>query len=111
MIIYNVTTKIERAIARDWGRWMKEEHIPAIMATGLFSGYRLMRILEEQDAGDDGLTYAVQYLCPSATQFDEYLKTYASGLQRAAREKFYNQTVTIRTLMQVIEEEAVFSRS
>ena len=111
MIVYNVTTKIERDIARDWGRWMKEEHIPALMKTGLFSGYRLMRILEENDPGDDGLTYAVQYLCPSAAQFDEYLKTHATGLQRAARERFSNKAVTIRTLMQVIEEEAVFSRS
>ena len=111
MIVYNVTTKIERSIAREWGRWMKREHIPALMATGLFSGYRLMRILEEPEEGDDGLTYAVQYLCPSAAQFDEYLKTHATGLQRAAREKFRNQTITIRTLMQVIEEEAVFSQS
>ena len=111
MIVYNVTTKIERAIAREWGEWMRAEHIPALMATGLFSGYRLMRILEETEEGDDGLTYAVQYLCPSAAQFDEYLKTHATGLQRAARQRFRNRTVTIRTLMQVIEEQAVFSRS
>ena len=111
MIVYNVTTKIEREIAPAWGRWLREEHIPALMATGLFSGYRLMRILEETEEGDDGLTYAVQYLCPSAAQFDEYLKTHATKLQRAARERFRNRTVTIRTLMQVIEEQAVFSRS
>lgn len=111
MIVYNVTTKIEREIAREWGRWMKREHIPALMGTGLFSGYRLMRILEERDEGDDGLTYAVQYLCPSAAQFDEYLKTHASAFQQTARERFADKTVTIRTLMQVLEEEAVFPQS
>ena len=110
MIIYNVTTKIERAVAEEWGVWMRDEHIPAIMATGLFSGYRLLRILEDNPE-DDGLTYAVQYECPSASQFDHYLKTFAADLQRDARERFPNRFVAIRTLMQVIETHTVFAQS
>ena len=111
MIIYNVTTKIERAAAEEWGAWLRDEHIPAVMATGLFSGYRLLRILEDSDDGDDGLTYAVQYECASAAQFDHYLKTHAADLQRAARERFPDRFVAIRTLMQVIESQTVFARS
>lgn len=110
MIIYNVTIKIERQVAEAWGEWMRDEHIPAVMATGLFSGYRLLRILEDSPEGD-GLTYAVQYECPSASQFDTYLKTYAANLQRQARERFPDRFVAIRTLMQVIESHTVFAQS
>ncbi len=97
-------------MAPEWGKWMREVHIPAVMATGMFDGYRLLRILDEAEE-DDGLTYAVQYMCPSAAQFDQYLKEYAQVLQLAHRELYANSTVIIRTLMQVIEEEKVYSRS
>ncbi len=110
MILYNVTTKIERSVAPEWGKWMRERHIPAVMATGLFDGYRLLRILDEEE-GDDGLTYAVQYTCPTAANFDQYLVEYAKALQLAHRELFGNSTVVIRTLMQVIEEEKRYSKS
>ncbi len=110
MIIYNVTTKIERAIAEEWGTWMRDEHLPEMMSTGLFTGYRLLRILEDEPE-DDGLTYAVQYECATAAQFDHYIKTFAADLQRKARERFPNRFVAIRTLMQVIETQTLFARS
>ena len=110
MIIYNVTTKIERAIAEEWGVWMRDEHLPEVMSTGLFTGYRLLRILEDEPE-DDGLTYAVQFECPNATQFDRYLKEFAPALQAKSRERFPNRFVTIRTLMQVIETQTLYPQS
>ena len=110
MIVYNVTTKIERSIATEWGTWMRETHLPEVMATGLFTGYRLLRILDTEPE-DDGLTYAVQYNCASAENFDRYLKEFAPGLQRSHREKFGVRAITIRTLMKVIGEEKLYPQS
>ena len=107
MIVYNVTVKIDHAAAGEWLTWMRREHIPAVVATGLFSGYRLMRIVEEDDA--DGMTYAVQYACPSKENFDRYLREHAADLQRAHRERYANRFVAIRTLMQVVEEQVLFA--
>ena len=59
MIVYNVTTKVSHFINDRWLQWMKEEHIPAIMATGLFHDYRICRLLEQDD--QDGPTYSAQY--------------------------------------------------
>ena len=61
MIIYNVTVKIEQSLANDWVEWMKSKHIPDVIATGLFSTYRLCRIFE--DDADGGMTFATQYFC------------------------------------------------
>lgn len=109
MIIYNVTIKIEPEISTEWGIWMRDEHIPEVMATGLFTSYRLLRILNDQE--EDGLTYAIQYTCPSSASFDRYLKEFAQELQRKHSEKFHNKFVAIRTLMQVIEEQTLFAQS
>jgi hypothetical protein len=41
MILYNVTVKIEADAQEDWLQWMKSTHIPDVMDTGLFLGYRI----------------------------------------------------------------------
>ncbi|MEO7531537.1 MAG: DUF4286 family protein, partial [Sediminibacterium sp.] len=59
MFIYNVTTQITHAIHTNWVAWMKEKHIPEVMATGYFTEYRLVRLVDIDES--EGLTYAVQY--------------------------------------------------
>ena len=47
MIIYNVTIKPDWSIHDEWVKWMKEEHMPELMKTGLFTDSRLCRLLEQ----------------------------------------------------------------
>lgn len=54
MLIYNITTKVDHSIADAWLQWMKEEHIPEVIATGCFSQSRILRLLEVDET--DGLT-------------------------------------------------------
>jgi hypothetical protein len=49
MIVYNVTVKVDLAVAEDWLAWMKTEHIPEVLATGMFISYRMLRILNDED--------------------------------------------------------------
>ena len=39
MIVYNETLIVEEAIYDEWLNYMKETHIPGIMATGYFNSY------------------------------------------------------------------------
>lgn len=61
MIIYNVTVKTDIEIADDWVKWMKEEHMPELMNTGLFVQNNLCRLLEQDEV--DGVTFVAQYYC------------------------------------------------
>ena len=107
MIVYNVTIKIDIAVADDWLAWMRREHIPEMLATGLFHSYRLMRIVDDEEP--DGLTYAVQYTLTSQANFDRYARNFASDLQQKHRERYNNRFIAIRTLMQVVEEKTLFA--
>ena len=49
MYIYNVTIKIDIARADEWLTWMREEHIPEVMATGYFVENRICRLVDEGD--------------------------------------------------------------
>ena len=57
-IIYNVTTQSHHSIASQWLQWMKEEHIPDIIATGCFTHAVILRLIEVDET--QGPTYAVQ---------------------------------------------------
>jgi len=99
MIIYNVTIKIESVLANEWVNWMKQEHIPDLMNTGLFVDYKLCRLLEQDES--DGITYAVQYYCKDMDDYQTYISLHAPQMREKGFERFGNRFIAFRTVMQV----------
>jgi type IV secretory pathway VirB6-like protein len=100
MIIYNVTTKIDLNIHDIWFSWMKEEHIPKVIATGCFVNYKMYRILEEDTR--DGISYAVQYFANTINDYFDYKNNYATQLQSETKELFSGKFVAHRTLLREV---------
>ncbi|MCW3087685.1 MAG: hypothetical protein JWQ78_1071 [Sediminibacterium sp.] len=100
MLIYNITTQITWPIHEAWVKWMQEEHIPEVMESGCFATVRFVRLLETDET--EGPTYAVQFQADSRTEYDEYLAQYAPGLRKEAMEKWGNQFISFRSLMEVV---------
>lgn len=99
MIIYNVTVKIEKDVADEWVRWMKKEHVPDLMRTGLFLDYRLCRLLEQDES--EGKTYTVQYFCDSMEHYNTYINEYAQKMRDKGHQRFGNKFIAFRTVMAV----------
>ncbi|MGX5818291.1 DUF4286 family protein [Chitinophaga lutea] len=100
MIIYNVTTKISNVIKDSWIDWVKRDHVPAIMATGLFHDFRICRLLEQDDT--DGPTYTVQYFTDTLENYNTYIQEYAPRFRQESFALFGDQFVAFRTVMQVV---------
>lgn len=100
MIIYNITSKASWAIHDAWLEWMKLVHIPEIMNTGLFSGNRLVRLLETDE--EEGPTYAVQFFADSLEQYQQYLANHADALRERTLQKWGGELISFRSLMEVI---------
>jgi len=99
MIIYNVTASIDADIEQDWVTWMKEHHIPDVMATGYFERSRLCRVI----GGDEnGVTYAVQYECPSLAILQQYETKSAPALRKDYQARYAGKYVVFRTLLEVL---------
>ncbi len=99
MIIYNVTVKVDKDIHREWLKWMKENHIPDVMKTGLFTDNRICKLLMEEN---DGVTYAVQYTCNNISDYKKYENEHALRLQKEHRERYKEKALAFRTLLEVI---------
>jgi len=103
MYIYNVTINIEETKHDEWLVWMKNEHIPEMLATGKFSKAIMSRVLVEEEMG--GLTYSVQYTTDSKKTLEQYYLEDAKRL-RAKTNRFAGQFVAFRTELEVISEQS-----
>ncbi len=100
MILYNVTVSIEQSIEEDWLQWMKQVHIPDVINTGYFQGHRLCRVI----GGDEnGVTYAVQYICESLAQLQQYEIKHAPALREDYKKRYEGKYAAFRTVLEVIE--------
>ncbi len=99
MIIYNVTVKVENDIHDEWMAWMKETHIPDVMATGLFVDSRMMKVLVDDT---DGLTYSIQYRVESWENLKDYQDGHAPRLQKEHNDKYQGKYIAFRTLLEEV---------
>ena len=98
-VIYNVTVKIEKQAESDWIQWMRDSHIPDVLATKCFMNAKLNKILFLDES--DGITYTVQYLCKDMKTLDHYHKEFASKLQKDLVSNFKDKYVAFRSIMEV----------
>lgn len=101
MIIYSVTVSVDEDVHENWVAWMKDVHIPHVMATGFFLENRFAKVLLAKDEG--GITYSVQYLCNSMADLQRYQGSHAPRLQQEVKEKFDGKFVAFRTVLETID--------
>lgn len=100
MILYNVTVQTEPEIEAEWVKWMEEEHIPQLLATGLFEEARLCRMTGQGE--DSAPTFAAQYLFASRAQYDAYINDFAPLMRQHGIDRFGGRFVAFRTVLEVL---------
>lgn len=101
MIVYNVTIKVDPAIAGDWRIWMLREHIPMLLETGCFTDAKMFRLLEQDDS--DGPTFCAQYFSASKADYDRYLDEFAARMRAETLQKWGDKIAAFRSVMQLQE--------
>ncbi len=100
MIIYNVTANVETQIAEEWLKWMREVHIPEVMATNMFEKYTLLKLLNEEYT--ENPTFAIQYFASTPENLDQYITQFAPALRQKTQQKYGSKVVAFRTFLEVL---------
>lgn len=103
MYIYNVTTNIDETVHAEWLKWMKDKHIPDMLATGKFISAKMSLVMIDEEMG--GATYSVQYITLSLETLQEYYKEDAPTLRDESMKLFKDKFVAFRTELKVISEQ------
>ena len=99
MILYNVTISVEGQIEKEWLKWMREIHIPDVMATKLFVDHKIFKLMNEVDGGT---TYAIQYFALDEHDMNTYMREHAPRLQKEHTDRYQNRAIAFRTLLQQV---------
>lgn len=102
MTIYNTTYLVDHGAHDEWLPWMKTHFIPSAIRTGLFTGYRICRLLHQDE--EAGLTYVFQLSLASRDRYEEFMQHHAALLSEAVRTRFPNQCTAFHTVMELLEE-------
>jgi hypothetical protein len=101
MVLYNITVNVAPAVESDWVGWMRQIHIPEVMATGKFYEYRFLKMLSEHPDAE-GNTYAIQYLAKDMNDLDVYLSQMAPALQKKHTDRYGENCLAFRTVLEEI---------
>ena len=101
MYIYNVTINIDETVHNEWVDWMKNEHIPDMLATGKFSKALMTKVLVQEEMG--GITYSIQYTTNSKETLQQYYSEDADRL-RTESQRFAGKFVAFRTELEIVSE-------
>jgi hypothetical protein len=101
MIIYNVTLSINPEIETEVLSWLKDEHIPEVIETGVFIGYTMFKVLEQPNAPIHN-SYAIQYKLESWDKFNQYETQFATALKSKTQAKFGENVLAFRTFLEEI---------
>jgi len=102
MIFYNVTINIDESVHNQWMKWMQEKHIQDVLATGKFSGARMVKVLVAEDMG--GTTYSIQYTTDSKATLQRYYDEDAPRLREEGLKLFGDKMLAFRTELELISE-------
>jgi hypothetical protein len=97
MLLYNITFGIDKAIETEWLGWMHANYLPAIMNTGLFSEYKMYKVLTHEE--ENSVSYSIQCYSNTIEQVLTYLNEFAPKLIEVHRERFKDQHVAFNTLL------------
>ena len=102
MLIYNVTINIDDAVHDEWLKWMKNKHIPDMLATQKFVEAKICKVLVDEEMG--GTTYSIQYKTKDRETLNRYYQQDADKMRKEGNQLFPNKFVAFRTELELIKE-------
>jgi len=96
MLTYQVKIKVEASIETEWLQWMKTEHVPDVIGTGLVKSFQILK-----PESEDNL-YLFHYHFDSRNDYNTYQSDFSPNLKAHPAKKFPNRFTAEREIFQWI---------
>ena len=95
MVIYEITAVVQAELIEAYEKYMRERHIPDLLATGYFRGAYFTRSAENH--------YRIQYHAHDQKSLDEYLETDANRLRADFLVHFPKGIELVREIWEIVQ--------
>lgn len=99
-MLYVVFVAVENSRNDEWFRWMRDEHVAEVLATGCFRDATFVR-----DADADTATqtaYRIIYRAHSDAAFERYQAEFGDALRAEHTRRFGDVTIARRELLPIL---------
>jgi len=96
MIMYEVTAIVDARVAEAYERYLRQEHIPDVLASGCFRSADLSSATPDR--------YRMRYEALTEEDLERYLASHAPGLRRHAGSRFPEGVALSREVWTVIQQ-------
>lgn len=100
MLLYNITTGIDKEIENEWVSWMRGQYIPAVMSTDMFVDWKMFKVLHDQD--ENTVSYSVQYFSETIEQVVQFVEQIEPELNKELQRRYKDRHVSFRTLLEQV---------
>ena len=83
---YEVFMQVDSSIAEEWVEWMRTEHIPEVMQTGVFVSCQFLRVIEPPIDGHD--SFRITYESKNLSSIQEYRTALSPELRKKHDERY-----------------------
>ncbi len=92
MITYEVKLTVQEEVEKEWIHWMRTQHVPDVIATGLLKSYQILKPTDKDQV------YLFHYNFESEEDFKKYESEFADKLRQDVKDKYEGKFTGERTL-------------
>ena len=101
MFIFNTTYLVSDRVHDTWLKWVKEEHIPFMMNSTLFTQPQVARVITS--AKEDGTSFSVQFHVRDMQTLKIWNKEFSLLFQNKCSDKFGSEVVFFTTVLELVD--------
>lgn len=101
-VLYEVTLRVERAIADEYRTWL-HEHVREMLALPGFLDARLSAV-DDPAPGDDATVFCCHYRLQDAAALEAYLRDHAPRMRADGQQRFGARFSAQRRVMTVLSD-------
>ena len=99
MVIYNVTSHVESSVEKSWLNWIKETHLPEMIATKKFKAAKIFKIISKNVKG---VSYTAPHYSYDKKSLKQYQNCFAAKLREDDVNKFGDPILSFRIELELI---------
>lgn len=100
MYIFNITFVVNQPMVERWMQWMKHQHLPWMLHSGLLHKPRIAKIVSQDLTS--GVSFAVQYEVNTLNEWELWQQKNAFQMQTDCRLQFGEDVLFFTTLLETI---------
>ena len=102
MILYNTTFCLDVNSVDEWRTWMSVYFLPLIRRSGYFEDYKIMRLVQEDQAGV--INYCCQLYAKTLNDYQLFIIENENKIGENIQSTFGEKCLPFSTMLEIMEE-------